>query len=500
MSRSSAAGIERSESRPSHGARARSGFPGGNSRRHDQARVPPQSIEAEQSVLGGLMLRPESLALVADWLREGDFYRCDHQLIYRAIKELAHKGTPYDAVTLGEWFESMGLSEWVAGGAYLIELASTTPSAANITAYAEIVRDKAVLREFIDIGTKIVNDGFQPEGRDTNEIIQQARYCLMGLAPAARLGPQPAKQSLHLLYEDLLRRYQAQSLPGAPTPWRELNELTHGLQDGEVIVLAGRSNMGKSVLGFQLGAFNALRGNRTLRFSLEMTAAAATRRDVAALSEVPHSWFLEPRDGEDVYWDRVETAIRQLRDAPLLTDDRPRLSAAEIAATTQREHLRAPVRMVVVDHLHEMRVPGKQGEVVERGDALRDLKALAKTLGCPVVVLAQLNRGAASADRAEARSPRLTDLRGSGGIEEVADVVAFIHRPDYYDPGDRPGVIELSIGKGRDIPTGRTIYLRNRFDIMRADDLEGPLPVSATAPHRGSFRRGNANADKAAGG
>jgi replicative DNA helicase len=171
----------------------------------------------------------------------------------------------------------------------------------------------------------------------------------------------------------------------------------------------------------------------------------------------------------------------------LLTDDTPRLSASQIAARAQREHLRAPVRMVLVDHLHEVKLPGKHGEVVERADALRDLKALAKRLGCPVVVLAQLNRGA-SKDPAEARRPRLTDLRGSGGIEEVADVVLFLHRPDYYKPDDMPGVIEVIVGKGRDIPTGKTIYLQNRFDVMRADDWEGPPPV--TTATRQQSRRG----------
>lgn len=454
-------------------------------------RVPPQSVEAEQAVLGGLLLPNAGGAAwlqVSDWLTADHFYRHDHQLIFQAISELAAKEQPFDAVTVAEWFDSMGQAELVAGGGYLVELASTTPSAANIVAYAEIVRDKAVLRQIIEVGTDLVSSGFQPDGRDVPELLQGAQHRLTSLAPTPRTGPISAKVGLRALFDDLQHRYEAKMLPGLPTPWRDINDLTHGLQDGEVVVIAARSNMGKSVIGFQLSAFNALRGNRTVRFSLEMTADQALRRDVAALGEIPHSWLLEPQ-GEDERWSRVTEAIRELRDAPLLIDESPRLTAPQIAARALREHLRAPVRMVLVDHLHEVKVPGKQGEVIERADALRDLKALAKNLGCPVVVLAQLNRGSAGNDRAESRRPRLTDLRGSGGIEEVADVVLFLHRPDYYNPNDMSGVIEVTVGKGRDIPTGRTIYLRNRFDVMRADDWEGSLPVAAKAhsPSRGGF-------------
>jgi replicative DNA helicase len=419
---------------------------------------------------------------VSEWLSADHFYRRDHQLIYRAVTELAAKEQPHDAVTVGEWFESMGQAEEIGNSSYLVELASTTASAANIVAYAEIVVGTAHQRQLIAAGTDLVNAGFQPDGRDVPEIIQETQSRLSLLSPSRRTGPLPVKAALIALHDDLERRHEARDLPGLPTPWRDLNDLTHGLQNGEVVLIAARSNMGKSVLGFQLSAFNALRGHRTVRFSLEMTSQQAVRRDVAALGGIPHAWLLDPNRGDDDHWGLVSEAYRKLHGAPLVIDDTPRLSALQISARAQREHLRSPVRMVLVDHLHEMRLPGKQGEVIERADALRDLKAVAKHLGCPVVVLAQLNRGSAGNDRADARRPRLTDLRGSGGIEEVADVVLFLHRPDYYNPNDMPGVIEVAVGKGRDIPTGRTIYLRNRFDVMRADDWDGPLPVAAQAP------------------
>jgi replicative DNA helicase len=443
----------------------------------------PHSVEAEQSVLGGLMLRPAALVEISGWIAEGDFYRRDHQLIYRGINELSAREVPCDAVTLGEWFESMEMSEQVAGGRYLIELASTTPSAANIKAYAEIVLEKSQWRQLIQSATDLANAAHQPGHQVVADVAQEHCRRLAALVSDSRSGPEPVKTCLQALYDDLLRRHEQDALPGIPTPWREINEITHGLQDGEVVVIAARSNMGKSVIGFQLSAFNALRGNRTVRFSLEMNKTQATRRDVAALGGIPHSWLIEPK-GQD-YWPQLTQAMREMRDAQLLTDDSPRLTAAQISARAQREHLRAPVRMVLVDHLHELKLPGKQGEVIERGDAMRDLKALAKRLGCPVVVLAQLNRAAAKNDGSEnSRPPRLTDLRGSGGIEEVADVVLFLHRPDYYKPEDRPGVIEVTVGKGRDIPTGKTIYLQNRFDVMRAEDWDGPLPTACSPPRQ----------------
>lgn len=451
----------------------------------------PHSVEAEQAVLGGLLLPHAGAAAwlqVCDWLTPEHFYRDKHIAILKAVQDLTERGQPTDAVTVGEWFDAQGRSSEVAGGAYLVELASTTPSAANIVAYAEIVVGKAHLRRLIEIGTNLVNTGFQPDSREVPEIVQETQHRLAELSPTRRTGLLPVKAGLTALYEDLIRRYEAKALPGLPTPWSDLNDVTHGLQDGEVIVIAGRSNMGKSVFGFQLSAFNALRGNRTARYSLEMTADAALRRDVAALGDIPHRWLLDPRDGEE-NWPRIHEAFRRLQQAPLLTDDSPRLTAAQVSARAQREHMRAPLRLVLVDHLHEMKLPGRQGEVIERADALRDLKALAKNLNCPVVVLAQLNRGAAGHDRVETRRPRLTDLRGSGGIEEVADVVLFLHRPDYYEPADMPGVIEVTVGKGRDIPTGKTIFLRNRFDVMRADNWEGASPVSFPARSGGFERR-----------
>ncbi|WP_082611133.1 replicative DNA helicase [Lysobacter sp. Root916] len=219
--------------------------------RIDQLRVPPQSVEAEQAVLGGLMLAPDAYDRVADQLVEEDFYRRDHQLIYRAIRELAEKNRPFDAVTLGEWFDSMGLSEQVAGGAYLIELASTTPSAANIAAYAEIVRDKAVLRQLIEVGTGIVNDGFQPDGRDSGEILAKAEQEVFAIAEAGARGRTdftPVNKALSEAFDVLQTRYaNGGSVTGLPTGYTEFDEMTAGLQNTDLLIIAARPAMGKCV-------------------------------------------------------------------------------------------------------------------------------------------------------------------------------------------------------------------------------------------------------------
>ncbi len=231
------------------GFRADAAFPSRGESRVEQLRVPPQSVEAEQAVLGGLMLAPDAFDRVADVLTDDDFYRRDHQLIYRAIRELAEKNRPYDAVTLGEWFESMGQSELVAGGAYLIELASTTPSAANITAYAEIVRDKAVLRQLIEVGTGIVNDGFQPEGRETREILDAAESSVLAIAEHSAKGRMDyvsVHSALAEAFDVLQKRFESGgSVTGLPTGYTEFDEMTAGLQPTDLLILAARPSMGK---------------------------------------------------------------------------------------------------------------------------------------------------------------------------------------------------------------------------------------------------------------
>lgn len=444
-------------------------------------RIPPQSVEAEQAVLGGLMLDPRALPRVQDWLSEGDFYRRDHRVIYAGIVDLAAQGKPVDAVTMGEWFEASGLAEEIGGSGYLIQLHSSTPSAANIVAYAEIVAENARKRQAIELGTALVNRGFDRAGSSA-DLVAFAQQGLADLAPVRHTGLLPAKDGLKRWWQEVLARTDHPGLIGLPTPWRALNTATKGLRPGRLYVLAGRPGMGKSIIGGQLAAFTALRDNRTALFSLEMGAEEVHQRNVSALSEVPHD-FLDAPESESDHWPKLNPAIAALTAAPLLVDDSPALSAAQICARAERAHLQSAVKLVVVDHLHEMAVDAKD-RVNGLGDAARKLKGLAKRLDVPVVLLAQLNR---ANTRADDKRPNLTDLRASGAIEEVADVVLLIHREDYYHPETLPGVVELLIAKGRNIRSGVTVTLRNRYDLMRADDWEGPIPK---APAKVPKKRG----------
>lgn len=426
----------------------------------------PASIEAEQAVLGGLMLAPEKWSLVSDWLSGHHFFRDEHHFIFQSISDLIEAGKPVDAVTMGEWFEVNGFSDQISGNAYLIELASTTPSAANLVAYAEIVVEKWRQRIFIEICTDGTNAGLNPNGTDLDSIITATLNQIADLSNfSSANGPQGPKLAMQSFYDELAKRWESkQSMTGEPSPWHDLNAITFGWQPNQLIIVAARPNVGKSVLGFNQLAFTGLRGKRALGFSLEMTYEELLGRMVASLGDIPHNWIRSPANfpGED-YFPEVSSVTNKLQSAAFMVDDSARLTASQIVARAKREHVRAPLSLIVIDHLHDMKRPGKD-LVNEIADDCRTLKALAKELNVPVILLCQLNRQ--GADR-----PTLKDLRGSGGIEEVADLVIMMHREDYqkFDTGT-PAPVELIISKGRNLPAGKTVFLKNRYDIQRLDD------------------------------
>ncbi|MFC5569165.1 replicative DNA helicase [Lysobacter yangpyeongensis] len=442
--------------------------------RIEQLRVPPQSIEAEQAVLGGLMLAPDAWDRVADRITDADFYRRDHQLIYRAIRELAEKNRPYDAVTLGEWFESMGLSEQVAGGAYLIELASTTPSAANIVAYADIVRDKAILRQLIDVGTDIVNSGFQPEGRDSADILEEAERQVLAIAQASSDGKSdftPVTKALAEAFDVLQTRYaNGDGVTGLPTGYVEFDMMTAGLQKTDLIILAARPAMGKTTLALNMAEYAAFRSKLPVAvFSMEMSASQLAMRLISSVGRV-NAQRLRTGQLEDEDWSRVTSAIRQLREAKIFIDDEPGLSPVKLAAKARRLKREHGLGLIVIDYLQLMSVPGNsENRATEISEISRSLKGLAKELQVPVIALSQLNR---SLETRTDKRPVMADLRESGAIEQDADMIVFIYRDEYYNKENSPdkGLAEVIIGKQRSGPTG-SLKLKFFGEYTRFDNL-----------------------------
>lgn len=427
------------------------------SRKIDSLRIPPHSIEAEQAVLGGLMLTPESWDRVADRLVERDFYRRDHQMIFRAIGELQNKSMPPDAVTLGEWFEAQSIAELVGGSRYILELANTTPSAANITAYADIVREKSVLRQLIDAGVEITSDGFQPEGRSTQEILEKAERSVFHIAEAGARGRQgfvPIRSAVKEAFQQLQQRYETRgSVTGLPTGFTDFDEMTAGLQPSDLVILAARPSMGKTALALNMAEYAALKTKKAVViFSMEMSASQLAFRLISSLGRI-NQQHLRTGDLQDEEWPRVTSAITLLSEAKIFIDDTPALSPVELRSRARRLKREHDLGLIVIDYLQLMAVPGNQeNRATEISEITRGLKALAKELNVPVLALSQLNR---SLEQRTDKRPVMADLRESGAIEQDADVIVFIYRDEYYnkDSADK-GAAEIIIGKQRNGPTG----------------------------------------------
>lgn len=441
---------------------------------HDDHFVPPHSEDAERAVLGGLLLDSRKLIEIADTLAADDFYRRDHALLYRSIVEMQAVGKPCDSVTMADWFEQQGLAELVGGKRYVIDLANETPGSANVAAYAEIVREKSRKRALLTMLTKAHAAASENATRAT-DVIATVQQQLAAAAVDTRLGgPRSVGAEISAWYEGIVEGYRSEAkLTGIETPWRGLTDLTDGWQP-LCYMLAARPNMGKSAVGFQASGHAALAGQPALVFSMEMGRKAFIDRVVASCFRIRHEHLRKPRTMADGDWPTLTTALSLLREAPLMVDDQPGLTTPQIVARMKREHMRRPLKLVVVDHLHRIALPGvkKFGELADSAQMLTDA---AKSMGVCLLLLLQLNRSPTK--REDDKRPRLDDLRGDGGLEESADIVLFLHREDYYDRHTHlKDVVELIVGKGRDLPTGEMVPLRNRFDQMRLEDWEGPLP------------------------
>ena len=441
----------------------------------DRLKVPPHSIQAEQSVLGGLLLDNRAWDDIADLVSEDDFYRRDHRLIFRAIGGLIDRGDPCDVVTLSEWLDAQQQLDNVGGLAYLGTLAKDTPSAANIRAYANIVRENSVLRQLAEVGTEIANSAFVPEGRTSPELLDHAEKLVFGIADQ---GNQRGAGFANI--KDLLAKavdridtlfHQDNPITGVPTGFTDLDEMTAGLQPSDLIIVAGRPSMGKTTFAMNIAEHAAIKHKvATAVFSMEMPGEQLAMRMMSSLGRIDQH---KVRTGklEDDDWPRLTSAVSILAEAPLFIDDTPALSPTELRARARRLKRDKDLGLIVIDYLQLMQVPGGgENRATEISEISRSLKALAKELSVPVIALSQLNR---SLEQRPNKRPVMSDLRESGAIEQDADVIMFIYRDEVYDE-DSPdkGTAEIIIGKQRNGPIGmrRLTFLgqHTRFENFTA--------------------------------
>ncbi|WP_024297621.1 replicative DNA helicase [Methylomicrobium lacus] len=443
---------------------------------HDSLKVPPNSIQAEQSVLGGLMLDNQTWDSVADKVTADDFYRKDHRLIFRTIENLADKQIPFDVVTISEALESIGELDNAGGLAYLGMLAKDTPSAANIVSYANIVRDRSVLRQLIHIGTDISDSAFNTEGRDTAELLENAEREVFRIAEQRQKGQsgfQPIKSLLAKAVDRIEVMFaQEGSITGASTGFTELDRLTSGLQPADLIIVAGRPSMGKTTIAMNMAENVAIKSRMPVAvFSMEMPGDALAMRMMSSLGRIDQH---KVRSGklEDDDWPRLTSAMSLLAETKLFIDDTPALTPTEVRSRARRlvrEH--GPLGLVVLDYLQLMQSPSSGDNRVQQiSDISRGLKALAKELNVPVIALSQLNR---NLEQRPNKRPVMSDLRESGAIEQDADLIMFVYRDEVYNE-DSPdkGIAELIIGKQRNGPLG-TVRLTFLGQFTRFENYAG---------------------------
>lgn len=425
-----------------------------------QLRVPPHSIEGESSVLGGLLLDNNAWDRVGDILQDDDFYRYEHRLIYAAIGVLVNGSKPADVITVFEHMQSQGRAEEVGGLAYLNSLAQYVPSASNIRRYAEIVRDRSILRKLVSASDEIATNAFNPKGRLVSEIVDESEQKIFKIGEQGKRNKQ-GFQAMDTLVVSLLDRVQEMAdnpndVTGVPTGFYDLDRMTAGLQAGDLIVLAARPSMGKTALAINIAEHVALNeGLPVAVFSMEMGAAQLAVRIVGSIGRIDQGHLRTGKLTDDE-WPRLSEAIEKLRTISLHIDESAGLNSSELRANARRLSRQCgQLGLIVVDYLQLMSGSGGDGEnrATELGEISRGLKMLARELKCPVIALSQLNR---SVEQRPDKRPMMSDLRESGAIEQDADIIMFIYRDEYYtkDACKEPGVAEVIIAKQRNGPTG----------------------------------------------
>lgn len=429
----------------------------------DSLKLPPHSIEAEQSVLGGLLLENEALDKIADILSPTDFYRHDHRLIYEHIGNLIERNKPADIVTVAESLENSAALSSIGGIAYLGALAQNTPTAANIRRYAEIVHERAVMRKLVEVGSNIAESAYNPQGRDAQQLLDEAEARIFQIAEGGKRSSQGFLDMKFILpkvadrIDYLYQRENQGDVTGVPTGFADLDERTSGLQPGDLIIVAGRPSMGKTAFSLNIAENVALDTKLPVAvFSMEMAATQLATRMIGSVGRLDqHRMRNGNLDDED--WVRLATALGKLNDAPVFIDEGAGLSSFDVRARARRLHRQCgKLGLIVVDYLQLMTAPaGRQGEnrATEISEISRSLKALAKELDVPVVALSQLNRGL---EQRTDKRPVMSDLRESGAIEQDADLILFIYRDEVYNPDSQDkGTAEIIIAKQRNGPIGR---------------------------------------------
>ncbi|MDO5623222.1 MAG: replicative DNA helicase [Pseudomonadota bacterium] len=440
-----------------------------------QLRIPPHSVEAESSVLGGLLLDNHVWDRVGDLLIDSDFYRYEHRLVYAAIGKLVNESKPADVITVHEELQRQGKADEVGGLAYLNALAQYVPSAANIRRYAELVRERSILRKLVSASDEIATSAFNPKGRAVDKILDEAEGKIFKIGEEGSRMKQ-GFQSLDGLVVQLLDRVHEMSenpsdVTGVPTGFIDLDRMTAGLQAGDLVILAARPSMGKTAFAVNIAEHVAMRERLPVAvFSMEMGASQLAVRIVGSIARVDQGHLRTGRLTTDE-WPRLTEAIENLREVSLHIDETPGLTPSELRANARRLARQCgKLGLIVVDYLQLMSGSSSDGEnrATELGEISRGLKALAKELQCPVIALSQLNR---SVEQRTDKRPMMSDLRESGAIEQDADIIMFIYRDDYYNKESRePGVAEIIIGKQRNGPTGtvKLSFLKHltRFESM----------------------------------
>jgi replicative DNA helicase len=426
----------------------------------ESLKLPPHSLEAEQSVLGGLLIDNAAWDKIIDILKESDIYREDHRLIFRHIGQLIAASKPADVITVFESLKSVNKADDIGGLEYLNALAQNVPSAANIRRYAELVRDRGILRKLIGVSEEISSAAFNTQGKPVSEILDEAESKVFSIAEEGSRGTQGFADIQSLLtqaverIDELYSREGNSEVTGIPTGFADLDRMTSGLQEGDLVIVAGRPSMGKTAFSINIGEHVAMEtGMPVLVFSMEMGGAQLAMRMLGSVGRLDQNRLRTGRlNNED--WPRLTHAIQKLNDTQIYIDETPALTPVELRARARRQaRMCGKLGLIVVDYLQLMS-SNSQGEnrATEISEISRNLKGLAKELNCPVIALSQLNR---SLEQRPNKRPIMSDLRESGAIEQDADLILFIYRDEVYNPDSADlGTAEIIVGKQRNGPIG----------------------------------------------